>query len=30
MRRSLLPLLAHRLAILIYIAFALFPVFWLF
>lgn len=30
MRRSLLPLLAHRLAILIYIAFALFPLFWLF
>jgi multiple sugar transport system permease protein len=29
MRRSILPTIAHRLAILVYIAFALFPLFWL-
>ena len=29
MRRSAIPTIAHRLAILCYIAFALFPLFWL-
>src|SRR5215470_1847198 len=29
MRRSILPTIAHRLAILCYIVFALFPLFWL-
>ncbi|MGO8655493.1 carbohydrate ABC transporter permease, partial [Rhizobium ruizarguesonis] len=29
MRRSVIPTIAHRLAILCYIAFALFPLFWL-
>jgi multiple sugar transport system permease protein len=29
MRRSILPTIAHRLAILVYIVFALFPLFWL-
>src|SRR6201991_2449611 len=29
MRRSIIPTIAHRLAILCYIAFALFPLFWL-
>ncbi|HEX8046427.1 MAG TPA: carbohydrate ABC transporter permease, partial [Rhizobium sp.] len=30
MRRSILPTIAHRLAILCYVVFALFPLFWLF
>jgi len=29
MRRSILPIIAHRLAILVYVVFALFPLFWL-
>ncbi|MGO8462625.1 carbohydrate ABC transporter permease, partial [Rhizobium ruizarguesonis] len=29
MRRSVIPTIAHRLAILCYIAFELFPLFWL-
>jgi multiple sugar transport system permease protein len=29
MRRSILPTIAHRLAILVYVVFALFPLFWL-
>jgi len=29
MRRSILPTIAHRLAILCYVLFALFPLFWL-
>ncbi len=29
MRRSILPTVAHRLAILVYVVFALFPLFWL-
>ncbi|MGO8197576.1 carbohydrate ABC transporter permease, partial [Rhizobium ruizarguesonis] len=29
MRRSVIPTIANRLAILCYIAFALFPLFWL-
>jgi multiple sugar transport system permease protein len=29
MRRSILPTIAHRLAILCYVVFALFPLFWL-
>jgi multiple sugar transport system permease protein len=29
MKRSIIPTIAHRLAILCYIAFALFPLYWL-
>ncbi|MBB3387598.1 multiple sugar transport system permease protein [Rhizobium sp. BK275] len=29
MRRAVLPIIAHRLAILVYVVFALFPLFWL-
>ncbi len=29
MRRSIIPTVAHRLAILCYVVFALFPLFWL-